>query len=110
MIDWQRVGELREDVGAQDFVEVVELFLEEVAEVVMRLTGTQDSSGLEADLHLLKGGALNLGFTELGRVCDAGERLARRGRPEAVDIDPVIATYKASLAEFQAGLDHSRAA
>ena len=30
MIDWQRVNELRDEVGAEDFEEVVDLFLEEV--------------------------------------------------------------------------------
>ena len=29
MIDWARVSELRDEVGAEDFDEVVELFLEE---------------------------------------------------------------------------------
>ena len=32
MIDWPRVTELREEVGAEDFEEVVEIFLEEVEE------------------------------------------------------------------------------
>ena len=34
MIDWSRVNELRDEVGAEDFEEVVELFLEEVEEVI----------------------------------------------------------------------------
>ena len=32
MIDWDRVQELREEVGAEEFAEVIELFLEEVDE------------------------------------------------------------------------------
>ena len=32
MIDWNRVAALREEVGAEDFDEVVELFLQEVDE------------------------------------------------------------------------------
>ena len=34
MIDWTRVSELRDEVGAEDFDEVVELFLEEVDEAI----------------------------------------------------------------------------
>ena len=38
MIDWTRVDELRNEVGNDDFLEVAELFLEEVDEVISRLT------------------------------------------------------------------------
>ena len=30
MIDWTRVSELRDEIGAEDFGDVVEIFLEEV--------------------------------------------------------------------------------
>lgn len=110
MIDWQRVGELRSDIGAEDFADVVDLFLEEVADVVARLTGAKDPNGYEAELHLLKGTALNLGFSRLGELCADGERLARDGRGGEADIDGVIVCYEASLAEFTAGLEQSRAA
>ena len=33
MIDWARVSELRDEVGAEDFEEVVQLFLAEVEDV-----------------------------------------------------------------------------
>ena len=33
MISWERVNELRDEVGQEDFLEVVEIFLEEVDEV-----------------------------------------------------------------------------
>ena len=33
MIDWKRVRELRDEIGEEDFSEVVDLFLEEVEEV-----------------------------------------------------------------------------
>ena len=35
MIDWARVSELRDEVGPEDFEEVLHLFLEEVEDVVL---------------------------------------------------------------------------
>ena len=32
MIDWDRVTELRDEIGAEDLATVIEMFLEEVAE------------------------------------------------------------------------------
>ncbi len=37
MIDWLQIKALPDDVGAEDFEEVVEIFIEEVAEIVERL-------------------------------------------------------------------------
>lgn len=34
MIDWNRAAELREEVGAEDFSEVVDLFLEECDDAI----------------------------------------------------------------------------
>ena len=42
MIDWARVSELRDEVGAEDFDEVVELFLEEVDEAIAALRDLTD--------------------------------------------------------------------
>jgi len=50
MIDW-----------AEDFDEVVELFLEEVDEAIVALRDLTDLSELEPQCHFLKGSALNIG-------------------------------------------------
>jgi HPt (histidine-containing phosphotransfer) domain-containing protein len=100
MIDWERVAQLREEVGAEDFAEVVELFLEEVAEVTGRLDRAAEAGTLAEDLHFLKGSALNLGFEAFGRMCQEGERLAARGGAAAVEIAPILACYEASLQDF----------
>ena len=80
MIDWARVGELRDEIGCEDFAEVVSLFLEEADEVVQRLGACADAKALESALHFLKGSALNLGFERLAQLCQDGERRAA-GRP-----------------------------
>lgn len=103
MIDWERVETLRAEVGPEDFCEVVELFLEEVEDIVTRLATAPDPARFEEDLHFLKGSALNLGFAALGSACQTGESAAAAGRAEAVDIAAILACYAGSRAEFVAG-------
>ena len=54
MIDWARVSELRDEVGAEDFDVVVELFLEEVDEALAALSDLTDLSELEPQCHFFK--------------------------------------------------------
>ncbi len=103
MICWDRVGRLREEVGAEDFLEVVDIFLEEVDEVIERLRQGGGAENLESELHFLKGSALNLGFKALSELCARGERLARENRLGEFDLDEVFSTYDISMAEFMAG-------
>lgn len=104
MIDWDRVAELRTDMGPDDFVEVVELFLAEVEEVTDRLSQAPDPARLESDLHFIKGSAYNLGFDALGALCTAGERMAASGRADAVDLRAILECHAASRREFLDGL------
>ncbi|KIC20563.1 Hpt domain-containing protein [Leisingera sp. ANG-Vp] len=103
MIDWPRVTELREEVGAEDFEEVVEIFLEEVEEVIGKLQDS-DRSQLEQNLHFLKGSALNLGFADFSDMCLDGERKSAQGDAENVDVSAIIASFHDSKAVFLAGL------
>lgn len=100
MISWDRVNELCEEVGQDDFLEVVEIFLEEVEEVVERLKSSPDPSTYESDLHFLKGSALNLGFDGLAALCSDGEKMARTGAPQDVNLKLVIDMYDQSKSEF----------
>lgn len=100
MIDWTRVAELKDEVGADDFSEVVELFLEEADEVVNRLTSHPDETTLEADLHSLKGSALNLGFAEFATLCATGETLAKSGAYDQIDLGAIVALYRATRQTF----------
>lgn len=74
MIDWGRVRELRGDIGAEDFDEVVDLFLCEAAEVIERIMACPDAKARATDLHFLKGSARNMGFHALGALCQEAER------------------------------------
>lgn len=104
MIDWTRVEELRSEIGGDGLSEIVELFLDEVEGVVMRLMSAPDMATLEQDLHFLKGSAWNLGFIGFGAICQDGERRAAAGRGAEVDLRAVADCYAGSKSAFMAGL------
>ncbi|AHD02610.1 Hpt domain-containing protein [Leisingera methylohalidivorans] len=106
MIDWPRVTELREEVGAEDFEEVVEIFLEEVEEVISKLQDG-DRSQLEQDLHFLKGSALNLGFDEFSELCLDGERKSAQGEADDVDVPAIITIFQTSKSAFLTGMSEN---
>lgn len=101
MIDWNRINELRDEIGEEDFAEVVDLFLEEVEQVIEKLRLNPDFQSLGADLHFLKGSALNLGFRSFSVLCQAGETTADEGKAEQVDVPAIVACYDDSKAAFQ---------
>lgn len=108
MISWERVDELREEIGPEDFDEVIEIFLEEVDAAVEKLQASGGTTDLEGTMHFLKGSALNIGFDEMSRLCQAGETAASRGQNDSIDVRDVIQSYdraKAALLEqLRAGL------
>jgi histidine phosphotransfer protein HptB len=103
MINWAHVEELKSEM--QDaFDEVVEMFLEEAGEVIGRLENSPTPERYQADLHFLKGAALNLGFDRFAELCAEGEATAAAGEPEGVAVQTIIDTYRASVQELQDGL------
>lgn len=104
MIDWHRITELRAEIGEDDFSEVVEIFLEEVEEGIERLKSRQSDETLSADLHFLKGSALNLGFQSFSSLCQAGETAASEGLVTAIDLDSLVSCYEDSKKAFEKGL------
>jgi HPt (histidine-containing phosphotransfer) domain-containing protein len=75
MIDWTRVRALRDEIGAEDFDEVVALFLDEVGEAAGKLDSAPPGE-LPAALHFLKGSAMSIGFADFAALCGAGEKEA----------------------------------
>lgn len=100
MIDWTRVNALRDDIGAEEFDEVVEIFLEEVEDVTTKLRNAPVREELEYDLHALKNGALNLGFSELSALCQTGEKQAAAGQADAIDTVEIVRMFDTSRAAF----------
>jgi HPt (histidine-containing phosphotransfer) domain-containing protein len=106
MIDWDRVEELHEEIGPEDFASVVDLFLEEVGQAVDQIGESSPPSKVGEVLHFLKGCALNLGFKSFSLMCQAGETLISEGKDEQLNLPELIATYDASLKEFHVGMEH----
>jgi len=100
VICWDRVNELREEVGQEDFNEVLEIFFEEVEEVIEKLRNTPDPQSYEADFHFLKGSALNLGFERFAHLCSASEIAARNQQDAKVNLADVLNSYELSKQEF----------
>ena len=109
MIDWKRVADLREEIGADGFVEVADMFLDEADGAVQALVTGLPAEEVEGQLHFLKGSALNLGLSELAAICQEGERKAAAGQGAAVDTAQVAAIYRASRARLLRGLSVDQA-
>lgn len=109
MIDWKRVEELKEEIGADGFAEVADMFLEEAEGAVRTLLGGLPANEVEEQLHFLKGSALNLGLSDLAAICQDGERKAAAGHAAQIDLAQVAAIWRASRASLLGGLSSDRA-
>jgi HPt (histidine-containing phosphotransfer) domain-containing protein len=98
MIDRARLEELHQDIG-EDLGEVIELFLVEADEVIERLAAAEAPDERGALLHMIKGAALNLGFSGIAEIAEAAEAPgANRPWPEVVA--DLRATLEASRAQL----------
>jgi len=104
MINWDRVEDLRTDVGADDFDEIVEVFLIEVDGIANALQTAKVDQDIELHLHALKNAALNLGFYELAALCQTSEKLAASKQARLVNFREVLGCLDASLKLFRDGL------
>ena len=109
MIDWKRVEELKEEIGADGFVEVADMFLDEAEGAVRALISGLPENEVEGQLHFLKGSALNLGLSELAAICGEGERKAAVGHAALIDMMQVATIWRASRAGLLGGLSADRA-
>ena len=103
MIDWHRVRELQEEIGQDEFAEVVTMFLDEADEVLARITPAGGAALLRDDCHFLKGAALNLGFASLANLCQTAERRAKEGDC-AINLIEMRKCYHASREALIMGL------
>ena len=109
MIDWNRVTELRDEVGAEDFDEVVDLFLLEVDEEIETLQSDHTSDTLAQKLHFLKGSAMSLGFAEFSQLCAESEKQIVVEGVDKIDVASLLGSYGASRAHFMEQLPHKLA-
>ncbi|RVV98033.1 hypothetical protein EKE94_11250 [Mesobaculum littorinae] len=85
-ICWQRLNEVRDDIGVEDFADIVHLFLEETEEGLTSLDWAGPVQDRADRLHFVKGAALNLGLSGLAEGCSAAGRHALED-PEQAQAD-----------------------
>ncbi|MCC5992898.1 MAG: Hpt domain-containing protein [Rhodobacteraceae bacterium] len=103
MIDWARVRELYEEIGADAFEEVLDLFCEEVAEGLISLEAATTPADQSAAFHFLKGAALNLGIDDISRQCAQGEATNATGTLDAAACADVLAGFPLRMDALQDG-------
>lgn len=100
MVNWDRISELREEVGEDDFAEVVTLFCEEVEEV-LAILDSAPAGDMPKHLHFLKGSALNIGFEAVSTRCHSEEVRFQKDPSTVPDVSAIRADYSASKAELE---------
>ena len=95
MINTNRIQELKDEVGEDDLDEVIALFCEEVEEVLEILDATPPDK-MAAQLHFLKGSALNIGLEAVSDLCRQEELFLKSDPDRATDIAAIKSTYDQS--------------
>ena len=96
-VDWDRINELRADIGEEDFADVALLFVSELHEAFEGLL-SNPGAATDAEFHFLRGGAANLGFQAVVDACDVAERTYLSGGTP--DVGAVHRAFKAAMAEI----------
>lgn len=96
MINWARVNELREEVGNEDFPDVVAVFLDEVDEVIGRIV----SAATPEDMHFLKGSAWTLGLSETAKLCAEGEDALKKLPGKPLCVEPLMTVLQCERSEL----------
>ena len=96
MIDWSRINELRDEAGDDAYEELRDIFLSEVEEALARLGYDRGPTALAAELHFLKGCAVNIGLADFAALCRKGEITAGTGTIATREIDELRQCFDAS--------------
>lgn len=107
MISWDRVGQLKEEMGPDGFSELITIFLEEADDVSEKLASEEDSPTLVDRLHFLKGCAANIGFVRVEELCNRAEFAARDGNFAIIDVREILTSYAESRKLFLEGMSET---
>lgn len=110
MINTARIQELKDEVGEDDLIEVIELFCDEVEEV-LDILDTSSQNDLPAQLHFLKGSALNIGLDAVSELCRTEEIRLKSDPTVLPDIGAIRSAYveaKSALLKPGTNRPHSR--
>ncbi len=100
MIDWIRIDELRDEVGQDDFGDIVGVFFEEAQEALENLRRADTVVTLLGQLHFLQGSALNLGFSNFAAICRNEENSLQKDPSHKVEIDKIYGVFSSSKQQF----------
>ncbi|MEM0978049.1 MAG: Hpt domain-containing protein [Pseudomonadota bacterium] len=108
MIDWNRIAELKSDLGDDGLADLLPIFLDEIDDALTKLATQTEASEGAAICHFIKGSAANLGFASLAEASHAGEQAGKAGT-----LPPNIAKtlrdhFDAAKQEFESHEDPSR--
>lgn len=73
LVNRTRLDVLMEEIGEEDFDDVLDMFLSESAATMDRLLTGDSAESRKAALHGLKGTALTMGLDDLAGLCRRGE-------------------------------------
>jgi len=106
-VDWDRMTSLRDDIGAEDFADILLMFVAEISEKLDGLTAN-DAAATEADFHFLRGSAANLGFAAMIIACERAEQACRTG--QIPNVPAVLRAFEDALQEARSQLPELAAA
>lgn len=108
MINWDQVKQLEEDIGTENFGDVIVMFIDEVDEAIdnLRPSPTLEGEAMSSTMHFLRGSAANLGFKAFSECCAEGEKLAENGASGDVDLVTVVRLYDESKQNFLAEISN----
>lgn len=95
-IDTDRLTALRDDIGAEEFADVVMLFFAEIGEKLDQMRMGERALSAD-DFHFLRGSAANLGFIAMVSACERAEAACMAGGTP--DLAAVRNSYEAALSE-----------
>jgi HPt (histidine-containing phosphotransfer) domain-containing protein len=104
MIDWTRATEPPDEVGADAFKDITQVFLLEVSEALAELTNDTPRQTLEERLHFIRGCSLNLGFKAFSTLCHQAETQATKGQVKTINVADLVNSYEASYEVFVTNL------
>lgn len=98
VIDWTRLHALRADIGEAEFAELAAVFVAELGERLTALAADPDRATPE-DFHFLRGGATNIGLSDMVARCTAAELACRTGTPP--NIGAVRTAFRAAVVALE---------
>ncbi|MGI9391292.1 MAG: Hpt domain-containing protein [Boseongicola sp.] len=100
MIDWNRLSELRSEVGEDDYDEILVLFFDEVASVLDSIESA-NVDAMKRDLHFLKGSAMNIGLTDVSALCQDYELALATNPDDTIDLSAIRHAFLASKEKIE---------